>query len=216
MNSPHKGPVTRKKFPFDDGITLSAQKKRVRNHKWLEKNPENNIMSMSVASTVPVSGVNIFADAVTTKFRLIFTGRGRFQNTYDVLNASAVEIAAFYKKSYLSMHRYNVLYGISKFLTLKFHIKFLTHILKDTIFIQCLMFMSSRIYRLICVFETPPRFLKAIHSPTGTLPEVSEDGMNQVERCPAVWRHLKSPVARTWISSVPISCPRCVIATARS
>ena len=116
VNSPHKGPVTRKKFPFDDAITLSAQKKRVRNHKWLEKNPENNIMSMSVASTLPVSGVNTFADAVTTKFRLIFTGRGCFQNTYDVLNASAVEIAAFYKKkSYRSMYRHNVLYGISKF-----------------------------------------------------------------------------------------------------
>ena len=154
MNSPHKGPVTREKFPFDDGILLSAQKKRVRNHKWLEKNLENSIMSMSVASTAPVCGVNTSAGAMTIKIRLVFNYRGRFQNTYVVLNVRAVEISTFYeKKSHLSMYRCDILYGISKFtVEIPINSKYLTHALKGMISIQCSKFMSSRIYQLIGVF----------------------------------------------------------------
>ena len=39
---------------------------------------------------------------------------------------------------------------------LKFHTKYLTHTLKETIFIQYWKFRRSQIYELINVFETPP------------------------------------------------------------
>ena len=38
---------------------------------------------------------------------------------------------------------------------LKFRTKFLTHTLKETIFIWYRKFMSSQIYELVNVFETP-------------------------------------------------------------
>ena len=40
---------------------------------------------------------------------------------------------------------------------LKFHTNYLTHTLKETIFIQCWIFKSSQIYELVCIFERLPR-----------------------------------------------------------
>ena len=46
---------------------------------------------------------------------------------------------------------------MGKIFSVGFQTKYVTHTLKDTMFIQCWKFKSSQIYELVCVVETTPR-----------------------------------------------------------
>ena len=63
------------------------------------------------------------------------------------------------------VNKLHIFYSINKIFCvefqrvyLKFHTKYLTHTLKDTIFIQCWKLKSCRVDELVCIFETPPGF----------------------------------------------------------
>ena len=79
----------------------------------------------------------------------------RLNDAYRLLNLGAL-------KSLLLNQLHNFQCMVKKFcvefqrVPLKFHTKYPTYTLKDTILIQCLKFKSSQIYELVCIFEMPP------------------------------------------------------------
>ena len=81
--------------------------------------------------------------------------RGAFQNTYELVNLGALKFSLINK-----LHIFQCMIKIfcMEFQRepSKFHTKYLTHTLKETIFIQYWKFRSSYIYEVVNIFETLP------------------------------------------------------------
>ena len=82
--------------------------------------------------------------------------RGRFENTYELVNLGA--------RQFIFINKLRIFQCMGKIFCvefqwgpLRFHKKYLTHTLKKTIFIQYWKFKSSQIYELVNVFETSTR-----------------------------------------------------------
>ena len=105
LNSPHKGPVIWKRFPFDDVI------------------------------------MNKIFRSVIDKFNIT---RGRFKKTYELLNLRALKFSPVNKIHIFQCMGKTFCVEFQRY-PLKFHTKYLTHALKDTIFIQHWNFKSSEI-----------------------------------------------------------------------
>ena len=80
---------------------------------------------------------------------------GYFKNTYEFINLWALKFSLL-KHLHIFQCMGKIFDVEFQSCPLKFHIKYLTHTLKDEIFIQCWKFVSSQIYALIHVFEMPP------------------------------------------------------------
>ena len=87
--------------------------------------------------------------------------RGSFQNAYELGNLGALK-SSLLNKLHIFQWMGKIFCVELQRVPLKFHTKYLTHTLKDTIFILCWKFKSSQIHKLVCVFETPPRSLAAM------------------------------------------------------
>ena len=79
--------------------------------------------------------------------------RWHFKNAYKLLNIMALKFSLDKIQIFKCMSK--IFYVEFQREPLKFHTKYLTHTLKDMIFIWCWKFKSSQIYELVRVFEAP-------------------------------------------------------------
>ena len=84
-----------------------------------------------------------------------FSVRGRFKNTYELLNLGALK-SSLLNKLHTFQYMDKIFYVEFQRKPLKFHTKYLTHTLKDTNFIPSCQFMRSHNYNLLYASETPP------------------------------------------------------------
>ena len=84
--------------------------------------------------------------------------RGRFKNAYELVNLGA-RIFSLTNKLHTVQCMGKIFCVEFQREPLKFHTKYLTHTLKERIFIQYWKFRSFQIYKFVNVFETPPRNL---------------------------------------------------------
>ena len=89
-------------------------------------------------------------DTATTKMCEAFQN----QNVYELVNLGALK-SSLLNKLHIFQCMSKIFCVEYQRVPLKFHTKYLTNTLKDTIFIQGWNFKSSQIYELICVFEMP-------------------------------------------------------------
>ena len=88
--------------------------------------------------------------------RHLYNESGRpFKNAYELVNVGALK-SSLLNKLHIFQYMGKIFYVEFQRYPLKFHIKHLTHTLKNMIFLQCWKFTSSQIYELVCVFETLP------------------------------------------------------------
>ena len=79
---------------------------------------------------------------------------GRFKNVYELLNLIALKLSSVYKIRIVQCIGEIFCVEFQR-VPLKFQTKYLTHTLKDTIFIQCWHFKSSLVLRAHTCFWTP-------------------------------------------------------------
>ena len=80
---------------------------------------------------------------------------GHFKHTYKLVNLGACKFSLV-KKLHIFQCMGKIFWVEFQRKPLKFHTKYLTHTLNETIYFQCWKFRSSKIYELINVFEMPP------------------------------------------------------------
>ena len=85
----------------------------------------------------------------------ILAPQGRFKNTYELVKLGALK-SSLLNKLHIFQCMGEIFCVEFQRVPLKFHTRYLTHTLKDTILTLCWKFKRSQIYELVCLFETPP------------------------------------------------------------
>ena len=86
-----------------------------------------------------------------------FKDTGRFENAYEFANLRTLRFTILYKSRISQCMGKNFCIEFQR-VSLKFHIKHLTHILNDMYLVAMWTFKNSQIYQLVSVFErTHPR-----------------------------------------------------------
>ena len=85
----------------------------------------------------------------------LIISRGCFKNAYELLNLGALKSSLLNKPSIFQCMGDIFCVGFQR-IHLKFNTNYITFTLKDMIFIQCWKYRSSRIYKLVCIFEMLP------------------------------------------------------------
>ena len=131
VNSTHKGPVTRKMFPFDDVIMTSP---------WNQRHICNLIYHMLTHKQL--DDWDIRTQHCGYKSPGANAPGGRFKNTYELLNLRALKISKLHK-NYIFQCMGKIFCVEFQRVPLKFHTKYLTHTLKDVDFIHIWKFKNS-------------------------------------------------------------------------
>ena len=85
---------------------------------------------------------------------VVASPEGRFKNVHKLVNLGDIK-SSLLNKLHIFQCMGKIFFVEFQRVPLKFHTKYLTHTLKDTIFIQWWKFNSSQIYKHVCVFEMP-------------------------------------------------------------
>ena len=99
---------------------------------------------------ISLYGVNEWYHYSLTKLR------GLFKNVYELVNLGALKSSLF-NKLYISFNIWVkcIVWNFKAYFSNP-KSKYLTHTLKDTIFMQYWKFKRSQIYELVCAFNMPP------------------------------------------------------------